>query len=281
MHQPEIYTTANNLQRQDAADVIEEFEDDLAEISSRCLDAGTGPGDVVVDFLLPKLNPTATVVCSDISEPMVNFGKERYKDNSRLSFLKLDIETPNLPSTLVGQFDHVTSFYCINWCQDIRQVFGNIFDLLRPGGTTILSFLANNPSLDSYPILAAMPRYQPYMKDFRRYLPVFQGNYCNGRRTLKNLVNYIGFEVGHCSLRERSHVFHSKDNLKNFLVAVNPFVDRMPVELREEYKDDLTEIVAKQFIIFKNNINNNNDDDFSTLTRYHIFVLRLKKNLST
>lgn len=56
---------------------------------------------------------------SDISEPMLNFGKEKYRDNGRLSFVKLNIESPDLPEDFVGQFDHVTSFYCLHWCQDM------------------------------------------------------------------------------------------------------------------------------------------------------------------
>ncbi|XP_048505821.1 juvenile hormone acid O-methyltransferase-like isoform X2 [Athalia rosae] len=215
--------------------------------------------------------------CSDISEPMVNFGKERYRDNGRLSFVKLNIEAPDLPEDLIGQFDHVTSFYCLHWCQDMRQVFKNIFRLLRPGGTTLLAFLANNPGFYAYEVLAAMPRYQPYMKDVERYIPVFQHT-DRQRETLKALVKDVGFEVHHCSRRERSYIFNSPDILSKYILAVNPFIERMPTDLREDYKKDLIREVAKQKIIF--NKNNNNENEYSILSRYYLFIVYLRKPLT-
>lgn len=67
MYKPTLYATANELQRNDANDLAEEYGDEIAQMSGRCLDIGSGPGDVVIDFILPKLDPKATVVCKSRS----------------------------------------------------------------------------------------------------------------------------------------------------------------------------------------------------------------------
>ncbi|XP_046611452.1 juvenile hormone acid O-methyltransferase-like isoform X2 [Neodiprion virginianus] len=163
MFKPALYSKINNEARRDTRDFIEEYSNEIGQMSGRCLDIGSGPCDVVTDFLLPKLNPKSTVVCSDISKPMLDYAKEKYGANDRLSFLQLDIESPTLAEDLVEQFDHVTSFYCLHWCEDMRQAFENIFELLRPGGSGFLTFVSDFSCMDAYKVLAAIPRYQRYM----------------------------------------------------------------------------------------------------------------------
>lgn len=53
---------------------------------------------------------------------MVSYGRKRYGDNKRLSFVKLDIQTPDLPIDLVGGFDHAISCFCLKQCQNLKLV---------------------------------------------------------------------------------------------------------------------------------------------------------------
>lgn len=67
MENPSFYATTNGMQRRDASDFSDEFSEMLGKMLGRCLDVGSGPGDVMVDFILPKLNSMTTVVCkSDV-----------------------------------------------------------------------------------------------------------------------------------------------------------------------------------------------------------------------
>ena len=59
---PFKYTLNNNLQREKASDVIDEFEEYLKGMSGKCLDIGCGPGDITKDIILPALNPNAVVI---------------------------------------------------------------------------------------------------------------------------------------------------------------------------------------------------------------------------
>lgn len=56
----------------------------------------------------------------DISRPMIEYAKNMYHDEKRLSFQLLDIETMDLPKDTFDQFNNVLSFYCLHWCQNFR-----------------------------------------------------------------------------------------------------------------------------------------------------------------
>ncbi|XP_046611447.1 juvenile hormone acid O-methyltransferase-like [Neodiprion virginianus] len=275
MFNPAEYSAHDELQRRETSDFIQEYSNEIGQMSGRCLDIGCGPCDLVVDSLLPVLNPKATVVCSDISKPMLDYAKEKYGANDRLSFLQLDIESPTLAEDLVEQFDHVTSFYCLHWCKDIRQAFENIFDLLRPGGSGFLTFVSSYPCMDAYKVLAAIPRYQCYMTDADRFIPVFQ-HAKRPRESLKILLDKVGFEVCHCSSREKVYIYETPDAFAKFMACVNPFIHRMPSDLQQEYRIDLDKEARKHTFI----VNKDTNDDYSILSRRHAFVVYLKKPLA-
>lgn len=52
----------SNMQHRDAQDVVEEFSCDLSKMRGKCLDIGSGPGDITKEMLLPLLPSDAEVV---------------------------------------------------------------------------------------------------------------------------------------------------------------------------------------------------------------------------
>lgn len=127
----------STMQRRDAQEVVDEFSFELSKMRGRCLDIGSGPGDITKEMLLPILPHDAEVVGvwmkilitwsfltghlagADISQAMVNYARMKYSDDKRLSYIVLDIETSELPSDQVEQYNNVVSFYCLHWCNDI------------------------------------------------------------------------------------------------------------------------------------------------------------------
>ncbi|XP_048505822.1 juvenile hormone acid O-methyltransferase-like [Athalia rosae] len=273
MHQAAVYRKANSLQRECTGRIVEEFKDELAKFSERCLDVGSGTGDVMIDIVLPKMNPNTKIFCSDISDAMLDFNKAQYGYHERiLAFEKLDIQTSDLPNKFIGQFDYITSFYCLQWCQNLSQAFKNIFDILRSGGSIFATFVATCPFYSAYPILATYPRYHSYVKDYNSIIPVLHSNN-QPLQTLETLVKSIGFEVLHLSLRQTSHFYRTSDELKEFLISINPFITRMPPDLREDYGNDLLKEASK----FMGNNKNNNEEDYGFLQTHQMFVVYLKK----
>jgi hypothetical protein len=59
-------------------------------------------------------------VGTDISQSMIEYANMTYRDEKRLGFEVLDIQTKNLPEKYISEFDHIFSFHTLHWCYDIR-----------------------------------------------------------------------------------------------------------------------------------------------------------------
>lgn len=62
MVNPKLYASSNNVQTRNVQLLIEEFADDLRDMSGECMDIGCGPGNLTNDLLLPALHPNATMI---------------------------------------------------------------------------------------------------------------------------------------------------------------------------------------------------------------------------
>ncbi|XP_076239148.1 juvenile hormone acid methyltransferase [Calliopsis andreniformis] len=278
MHKPEMYANRSKLQYLDAKDIVEEFEKELSEMEGKCIDIGCGPGNVTMDLILRRLSPEVELVGVDISQSMIDYARQKYSDEKRLSFMQLDIETTNLSNELVGQYSNLFSFYCFHWCKDVRLAFENTYKLLRPGGKALIMFLGWNDGFDAYARLPTYSQYKPYTQDALRYVPFFHR--CKDSRiALRQMLEEIGFEVLHCSRRERSYIYQNLDIFKDYVLAVNPFTSRVPENLKEDFNNDLSREVASRKIHFRNNIDND-QQEYSILDIYHILVAYLRKPVS-
>ncbi|XP_014213268.1 juvenile hormone acid O-methyltransferase-like [Copidosoma floridanum] len=269
------YMEAHDLQTRDATDVIEEFSDELAKMTGKCIDIGCGPASVTRKLLMPRMPPNVHIVGGDISKKMVEFAKQTHSDEERLSFIELDVEVEKIPKDLICAFDNVVSFYCLHWCQDTRKAFENIYQILRPGGRGLVLFLAYNDGFDSYLRIAEVPQYKSYMTDVEKYVPYFQ--HCdNPRAKMKKMLEEVGFKVLHCSLREKTFVYKSLEILKKHVVAVNPFINRMPEDIGEKFEKDLLREIVSGKISFANK-NNGSKEEEKVLDRYYVLIAHFEK----
>jgi juvenile hormone-III synthase len=122
MNNPNLYARKNALQRRDVKDVTDEFSEFFNEKCERVLDIGTGTGDVLRDFIAPRLNPTAEIIGMDVSEQMVGYAT-RNNGGKNVKFVLEDIEDRGLVSDggevfRAGTFDLVTSFFALNHVPD-------------------------------------------------------------------------------------------------------------------------------------------------------------------
>lgn len=62
MYAVEEYVKAHDLQTRDAADVIEEFSDEIYQMRGRCIDIGCGPGTLSKHLILRKLHPKSVLI---------------------------------------------------------------------------------------------------------------------------------------------------------------------------------------------------------------------------
>ncbi|KAL6260554.1 hypothetical protein P5V15_008075 [Pogonomyrmex californicus] len=271
MEMAEEYAKANVISRRDGQDIIEEFSFELSKVQGKCLDIGSGPGDVTKDFLFPVLPHDVEVVGSDVSQSMVNYARKN-NSNERLSYIILDIEG-RMPSEQIGQYDYVTSFYCLHFAYDLSHAFENIFKLLRPNGKALVTFLEYHIVYEVYIRLSQKPRYEFYLQDAHRYVPYFQRKiYKNIEASLRKMLEDIGFEILHCSKREKCYQYNNQQILKNQMLSINPFISRMPDDIKDEFMDDLIKEIFKQdiWIPFENKNN-------EFLLKHYLLVAYIKK----
>lgn len=196
-------------------------------------------------------------------------------EKKRLTFEQLDIESNDLPVEFKERFDHGISFFCLHWVSDLRLAFENIYKLLKPGGTLlsqhILSFNGYNP----YLTLSKRTRYQEYLKDVKKFITPLYFNK-DPREALIKILEDVGFQVLHCSIREKITGYKSQDDRKELFAAVNPFVTRMPNDVKNDFMNNLMEETLKEeSVLFRKS--DNPLDEEKVFDLYKLIMLHIKK----
>ncbi|XP_071639421.1 juvenile hormone acid O-methyltransferase-like [Temnothorax longispinosus] len=272
MGSPKSYITSDELQKCNMLSIIDEFSEDLKDVRGKCMDIGCGPGDITKDFLLPNLSLDAQIIGTDISDSMIKYANKTFKDEKRLHFEVLDIQTKNLPKKYISEFNHIFLFHSLHWCNDIRQAFKNIYQMLRSNGTILLYIAASHDSCEVLRILERDIRFTQYIPDKIKNIYPFQDSN-NARKDLKELLQSVGFTIHHCSLRERSYSEENSRQYLNSLISILTFLEDMPQDLMEEFKNTLTCEFLKRKINYKSIYNNQK----LTLDLYKVLVVYAQK----
>ncbi|XP_050334313.1 juvenile hormone acid O-methyltransferase-like [Bactrocera neohumeralis] len=164
MNQPNKYAATNATQIRNILELIGQFSEEFRNMNGRIIDIGCGPGNTTRDILVPCVGREAVIVGADISPEMIEYAKQHYAVDDKLSFIELDMQTSELPKNLIEQFDHAVSFYALHWCKNTLKALQNIYKLLRPGGKAIILTISHHMIYDMYPEQEKDPRFAPYMQ---------------------------------------------------------------------------------------------------------------------
>ncbi|KAI9586407.1 juvenile hormone acid O-methyltransferase-like [Glossina fuscipes] len=244
MDQPALYHRANLLQRHDAEVVLKKYSNIFQwrlDGQDSLIDIGSGSGDVLKDFVYPLMPCNfARLVGSDISSNMCNYARQIFKHEPRCDFRVLDIATEEkLPYDLKGQFDHVTSFYCLHWVQNQRQALENIYQLLRPeNGDCLLVFPTNSTAFEAHLLLRQSPKWSSYMTDVERFIGPFRRTK-NVQEIFATMLREAGFSHIKVELHHDTYDYKTVNILKDNMEAVCPFLGRMIADQRSEFLQDL------------------------------------------
>ncbi|XP_058832339.1 juvenile hormone acid O-methyltransferase [Topomyia yanbarensis] len=277
MNKPNLYQRANGLQRRDAAEILEEYGHLLqwhGNANESLLDIGCGSGDVLIDFIVPLMPRNARILGTDVSEQMVRFARKAHFDRENLFFDTLDIGA-ELDSFLSswGQFDHITSFYCLHWVRYQNVAFSNIYNLLKPGGDCLLVFLARNPIFDIYDQMSRSSKWTKYMTDVDKYISPYQ--HCeNPTGEIEEILSSVGFTKYQIQITDRVYVYEGMESLKKAVQAVNPFSERMTLELQEEFLHDYIGVLNRMSL---SKSCCEDGSDFKFLTPYKLVVVYAAK----
>ncbi|KAL6262963.1 hypothetical protein P5V15_005751 [Pogonomyrmex californicus] len=268
---PSMYVENNKLQKEKALALINEFSENLKNISGKCMDIGCGPGDVTKNIFLPALNSNAVVIGTDISESMIEYANRMSSVKNRLKYEVLNIDTKQLPNQYISEFDLIISLHTLHWCNDIRQAFKNIYRMLRSNGTMLVLFVASEDIFKILDIMAQDKDYAPYMSDIQKYTWPFQ-NSVNPRSELKELLEEIGFTIIHCSLRE-THFVADNPEFSSSIISFLEFIDKMPCDRKEKFNKDF----KQKYLEIKSCKQNNNTTIILDL--YNVLIAFAQKRM--
>lgn len=218
MNQASLYQRANQVQRHDAKLILDEYSSILqwrSDGQDSLLDVGSGSGNVLMDFVYPLLPKSyEQIVGTDISSKMVGYANNCYQRYARTQFQVLDIGCERLPDQLRGRFDHVTSFYCLHWVQNLPAALNNIYDLLKnEGGDCLLAFLATNPVYEVYKILHTNEKWAAYMQDVEQFISPLHYS-LDPAQKFTQLLDEAGFHYKNVEVRSEVFIYEGVHTLK-------------------------------------------------------------------
>uniref|UniRef100_A0A1I8M195 Methyltransferase type 12 domain-containing protein n=1 Tax=Musca domestica TaxID=7370 RepID=A0A1I8M195_MUSDO len=247
MDDPQLYYDAHELQKKDAIVFYKQFSSKIRwrnDGSDALIDIGSGPGDVVYDCIYPIMPDTyQRLVFSDIKNSMMEYAREHYHHLPNSDFKVLNIEShEELLNDLKGQFDHVTSNYCLQLVVDQRQAFTNIYNLLRPEGGDILINTAPYVSLfDGFTGLSHNDKWAPYMEDLQYFTSPLQ-HVEDPKQYMLDLLEAIGFCDYQVETRDRVHTY-SVEAYKASVKAIAPYIPRIPIHLQDDFMNDFIDTI--------------------------------------
>ena len=105
--------------------------EEVPKTVKRILDLGTGDGRLL--GLLKIARPSVESIAIDFSPPMLAAAKKRFAGDEKVTIIEHNLDS-NLPE--LGKFEAVVSSFAIHHLSHARKrfLYGEIFDLLEPGG---------------------------------------------------------------------------------------------------------------------------------------------------
>jgi malonyl-CoA O-methyltransferase len=129
------YHTVAALQRASEDELLDRLEL-LKQPPGVIVDLGAGPGRA--SGVLCRRFPAAQVLALDLALPMLKTARREWGWRRRFARICADAHALPLRSASV---DLLFSSLCLQWCTDLRQVYGEIRRVLKPGGLLLFSTL--------------------------------------------------------------------------------------------------------------------------------------------
>ncbi|XP_039964257.1 juvenile hormone acid O-methyltransferase-like [Bactrocera tryoni] len=240
MNQPNEYASTNATLNRNILELIGQFSEEFRNMKGRIIDIGCGPGNTTRDILVPCVGREAVIVGADISPEMIEYAKQHYAVDDKLSFIELDMQTSELPKNLIEQFDHAVSFYALHWCKNTQKALQNIYKLLRPGGKAIILTISHNAIYDMYLEQEKDPRFSPYMQGSEKWTPPHQGC-AEADEVMKKDLIAAKFKVEYCVNKWNTFTYPSLNTLVDLVMSVNPCVNKMPNDVQKKCREDMKE----------------------------------------
>jgi len=157
--------------------------------------------------------------------------RTQYRDNLRFKLLNAqDVNFEN-------EFDIITTFFCMQWVQDKRNVFLCIKNALKPNGRFMMIVPMPHPHLPKIrDRLIGKPHWAPYFVAYRDPLIFINDN------DYVEYAGHVGMHVVTASIEHDPVYFPDYDVFFNFMYEMTPHLTRLPNEgLKRKFMHELLE----------------------------------------
>lgn len=92
----------------------------------------------------------------------------------------------------------------------IRQAIANIHRLLKPDGTSLVSFVLSCPIFDVFLALSQMSKYSNFMSDINKFIGAYHHEE-TPLNVIRDLLRDAGFKVLHMETKDQTYDFKTSE----------------------------------------------------------------------
>lgn len=115
-----LYKTSNDLQTKESQHFLNHCFNQVKwnpEGGDEIIEIGCGTGNITCQILKPMFPEGFNrIIATDKNKDMIEVARSGFQD-AQVEFEVLDL-VGELPEKWIGHFDHVFSFFCLNWIQE-------------------------------------------------------------------------------------------------------------------------------------------------------------------
>lgn len=202
------------------------------------VDLGCGTGELTSGILGYLENPKITGI--DSSAEMLEKAEKHSTEN--LQFFHRSVEEQ---LELEGKFDLIIANASLQWCTDHNELFPDLISKLNEKGQLAVQVPSNHDFI-VHQLLSKVAEMEPYKKEFKgwvREYPVLKID-----EYAKILYDNKGKDINVFE-KVYPHVMENSDAVFEWAsgTAIIPFLEKLPEDLRENYKADYKAALKKVF----------------------------------
>ncbi len=224
---PEQYAQTAHERINTAFDVLEQCDYRIRG-DEAVLDIGCGNG-WATKAIFDKV-PDGSALGIDLSENMIGYAQEKFADE-RLSFDATGV----LELDMTQQFDLVTSFACLHWVGDQKDVLRRINNALSAQGVAILMFYRKPEALQiALDKVCQQGKWATYFEGFQDGFHDFPLD------TYRDYLEQVGIKPTLLQTRTEGTAL-SRQDLTDIIAGWLPQLERIPLENKACFMNDLIE----------------------------------------
>ncbi|XP_050503031.1 uncharacterized protein LOC126882248 [Diabrotica virgifera virgifera] len=214
---------------------------------SSILEYGFGDGTNWCNSVKPHLpQDLEEYVATDVSHQMIHHAKATFAI-PRMYFKQLDIAAENFPPIYEQRFNFIFSFFANHLVRNPKQMYKNIYKMLKPGGHTFQITLDPSPLDVVFDNLSIHPSWGIYgHKDV--ISPYYYMK--NTEKDIQHNLIQAGFKSSFVRREVFDYIFENEQEWKGLYLSCNPIFPKIPEEKKEEYIRDFYDEIKKHVVTY-------------------------------